>query len=92
MSLFVPCPYFCVSVQVMDNLGSVITRPNFKRWEVKDTHYLLPLERAQAETTPFTVVMEALHKIAYRLVYGPDVGVTQCSVIAVYIYIYCVNM
>ena len=53
---------------VMTDLGSAVTRPKFKLWEVKDILYMLPLERAQAETVPCDVVLEALHKMAYRSV------------------------
>ncbi len=50
----------------MGILGSVITRPKFRVWEVRDNKEVLSLDRAQAEASPCTVVMEALHKVAYR--------------------------
>lgn len=52
----------------MDNLGAVICYPQFRHWEVNDSRYTVPLNVAQAQATPTTVVIEGLHQVAFRLV------------------------
>ena len=50
----------------MDTLGSVVSYQKFKSWEVHDTLKYLPLDVAQAESCPTSVVLEGVHQIAYR--------------------------
>lgn len=49
-------------------MGEVMSRPQFKPWEVDDRRYTLSLELAQAEATPTCMVMEGVHRMAYRSV------------------------
>lgn len=52
--------------QLMDTLGSVICYPQFKAWEVEDTKEFLPLDLAQAQASPTTLVLEGVHQLAFR--------------------------
>lgn len=50
----------------MGTLGSMVSQFKFKPWEVDDRRYTLSMDLAQVEATPFTVVLEGLHQVAYR--------------------------
>ena len=52
----------------MDTLGSVISYQKFKSWEVHDTLKYLPLDVAQAESCPTSVVLEAVYQVVGYLV------------------------
>lgn len=51
---------------MLDTLGSVICHPQYKHWEVADTKASLLLDVARAQATPTSVILEAVHQVAYR--------------------------
>ena len=56
---------------MIETLGSVISRPQFKQWEVNDRRSSLSEDLIQAEASPTSVVLEGLHQVAYRSVNSP---------------------
>ena len=51
---------------VMSTLGNIISSSKFQPWEVDDQKVRMELELAQFRSDPTQVVLEELHKVAYR--------------------------
>lgn len=51
---------------VLKYLGDTVTKPAFKSWQMEDYQYRLKIEVQRALHNPQVLLMEALHRVAFR--------------------------